>query len=203
VSWKEETLHEEDQNENAYSITSRQIYTGSPFLLSYFPSTIVIVCYCFRHCLLHHFIIYCIIDIVISIKLLGGFMLAFSLSSQYGMPAYQQLMQQVKRALLLGMVQVGDQLPTVREVVGTLTLNPNTVLKAYHELEMEGIVESRPGAGTFIIQVPSPIAPVLLARLQRGVQRWLSEARAEELDDISIEAIFYDALHRNSQDQAV
>jgi len=130
-------------------------------------------------------------------------MLAFSLSSQYGMPAYQQLMQQVKRALLLGMVQVGDQLPTVREVVGTLTLNPNTVLKAYHELEMEGIVESRPGAGTFIIQVPSPIAPVLLARLQRGVQRWLSEARAEELDDISIEAIFYDALHRNSQDQAV
>ena len=72
--------------------------------------------------------------------------------SHSGVPSYLQIVQQVKHALRLGLLEVGDQLPTVREVVAQITINPNTVLKAYRDLEREGLVESRPGQGTFVRQ---------------------------------------------------
>ena len=77
-------------------------------------------------------------------------MIAFRLNDRSGVPTYLQLVQQVRQAIRLGILQPGDQLPTVKEVVGTLAINPNTVLKAYRELDREGLVEARRGQGTFV-----------------------------------------------------
>ena len=77
-------------------------------------------------------------------------MIEFHLDSRSGVPPYQQLVQQVRRALRLGLLVAGDQLPTVKDVVGQLAINPNTVLKAYRELEHAGLVAARPGVGTFV-----------------------------------------------------
>ena len=77
-------------------------------------------------------------------------MIEFRLNERSGVPTYLQLVQQVRQAVRLGLLQPGDQLPTVKEVVGTLAINPNTVLKAYSELELEGLVQARPGQGTFV-----------------------------------------------------
>src|SRR5262245_65853514 len=76
----------------------------------------------------------------------------FHLDHRSGVPPYLQLVQQVKQALRLGFLQPGDQIPTMREVVSQLAINPNTVFKAYRELERENLVESRPGLGTFVTQ---------------------------------------------------
>ena len=72
-------------------------------------------------------------------------MIEFHLDTRSGVPTYLQLVQQVRQAVRLGISQPGDQLPTVKEVVGSLAINPNTVLKAYRELDREGLVEGRRG----------------------------------------------------------
>ena len=77
-------------------------------------------------------------------------MIEFNLDARSGLPPYQQIVRQVQRALRLGVLRVGDQLPTVKEVVERLAINPNTVLKAYKELEHSGLVAPRPGIGTFV-----------------------------------------------------
>ena len=77
-------------------------------------------------------------------------MFVFVLDAQSGVPTYVQLIQQVKNGIRMGLLRPGDRLPTAKEVVGALAINPNTVLKAYRELEREGLVAPRPGAGTFI-----------------------------------------------------
>src|SRR5262245_23591142 len=74
----------------------------------------------------------------------------FHLDQRSGLPMYLQIVQQVKEALRLGLLEVGDQLPTVREVVAATAINPNTVAKAYRELERDGLVSATPGRGTFI-----------------------------------------------------
>ena len=71
------------------------------------------------------------------------------------MPAYLQLVQQVRQAVRLGILRPGDQLPTVKEVVAQLTINPNTVLHAYRQLDLEGVVEGRRGVGTFVASAAS------------------------------------------------
>lgn len=75
----------------------------------------------------------------------------FVVDRRSGIPAYLQLVEQTKRALRLGELREGDRLPTAKDVVDALGINPNTVLKAYRELEREGLVEARPGLGTRII----------------------------------------------------
>ena len=117
-------------------------------------------------------------------------MIAFYLDTSSGIPAYLQLVQQVKQALRLGLLHVGDQLPTVREVVEQVVINPNTVLKAYRELEREGLVASRPGQGTFILRTLAATSLASHAALRRSLARWLREARAAGLDDESILALF-------------
>ena len=117
-------------------------------------------------------------------------MIAFHLDTHSGVPAYLQLAQQVKQALRLGMLDVDDQLPTVREVVEQVIINPNTVLKAYRELEREGLVVSRPGQGTFIVRTLGATSPASLAALRRSLTRWLRDAHTAGLDDESILALF-------------
>jgi GntR family transcriptional regulator len=67
-----------------------------------------------------------------------------------GVPIYLQLMEQIKHAVETGAIRVGEQLPTIRSVAEELTMNPNTVARAYRELEGEGVVEVRHGAGVFV-----------------------------------------------------
>ena len=125
-------------------------------------------------------------------------MIEFHLDARSGVPPYLQIVQQVKQALRLGMLRVGDQLPTVREVVERLAINPNTVLKAYRELEHDGLVASRPGQGTFILRTLAATSLASHAALRRGLARWLRSAREAGLDDESILALF-NATFRDMQ----
>jgi DNA-binding transcriptional regulator YhcF (GntR family) len=118
----------------------------------------------------------------------------FHLDSRSGVSPYQQVVQQVRQALRLGLLREGDQLPTVKEVVASLAINPNTVLKAYRELEHEGLVAARPGVGTFVTRTLSDESLAAHAPLRRELQRWLVKARRAGLDDESIEALFRDTF---------
>jgi GntR family transcriptional regulator len=126
----------------------------------------------------------------------------FHLDSRSGVAPYQQLVQQVRHALRLGLLAEGDQLPTVKDVVGHLAINPNTVLKAYRELEHQGLVSARPGIGTFVTRTLSDDSLKAHAELRRELGRWLAKARRAGLDEESIEAIFRDAV-RSSKLQVV
>jgi GntR family transcriptional regulator len=116
--------------------------------------------------------------------------IAFYLDATSGVPAYQQLVQQVRRALRLGLLEEGDQLPTVKAVVAQLAINPNTVLKAYRELEHEGIAIARPGLGTFVTRTLTDETLAAHGPLRRELQRWMLKARRAGLDDESIEALW-------------
>ncbi|MGN9912132.1 GntR family transcriptional regulator [Phytohabitans sp. LJ34] len=117
-------------------------------------------------------------------------MIDFHLDLRSGVSPYQQLVQQVQRALRLGLLSVGDQLPTVKEVVSKLAINPNTVLKAYRELEHLGLVTPRPGVGTFVTQSLAGESLAAHEPLRVELRAWLAKARAAGLDADSIEALF-------------
>jgi GntR family transcriptional regulator len=114
----------------------------------------------------------------------------FHLDLRSGVSPYQQLVQQVQRALRLGVLSVGDQLPTVKEVVAKLAINPNTVLKAYRELEHLGLVTPRPGVGTFVTQSLAGESLAAHEPLRVELRTWLAKARRAGLDADSIEALF-------------
>ncbi len=132
----------------------------------------------------------------------GGLVIELHLEARSGLPPYQQIVRQVQRALRLGVLQVGDQLPTVKEVVERLAINPNTVLKAYKELEHSGLVSPRPGIGTFVTATLSDGSFASHGPLRQDLLRWLAKARRAGLDDESIEALFQDSF-RASADQGV
>src|SRR5262245_66272264 len=117
-------------------------------------------------------------------------MIEFRLDTRSGVPTYLQLVQQVQRAIRLGVLRPGDQLPTVKEVVGRLAINPNTVLKAYRELDHEGLVEGRRGQGTFVARDLPPGIGSDHAALQSGLLRWVLRARDAGLDADDVAALF-------------
>jgi GntR family transcriptional regulator len=125
-------------------------------------------------------------------------MIEFHLDKRSGIAPYQQLIQQVRHALRLGMLEVGDQLPTIREVVTSLALNPNTVLKAYKELENFGLVAARPGIGIFVTNTLSDDSLAAHGPLRHSLQRWLAQARRAGLDEESVEALFRDVVRSSS-----
>src|SRR5215471_10919611 len=118
----------------------------------------------------------------------------FEIDPRSGLPTYLQLVQQVRHALRLGLLKPGDQLPTAREVVAKLAINPNTVLRAYRELEREGLVGARPGQGTFVRRGLSGGDPNVQARLRRGLDRWVRDARAAGLDQEGIDALYHASM---------
>jgi len=114
----------------------------------------------------------------------------FHLDMRSGVAPYMQLIRQVRQAMRLGLLSEGDQLPTVKDVVAQVTINPNTVLKAYRELEYEGLVKPRPGVGTFVIRTLSDESLAAHGPLRIDLEQWLAKARRAGLDDESIEALF-------------
>jgi GntR family transcriptional regulator len=118
----------------------------------------------------------------------------FRLDAASGVPTYLQLVQQVEHALRLGYLKPGDQLPKVRDVVAWLAINPNTVLKAYRELETKGLAVGRPGQGTFVQATLTQVALPELTGLRRSLIGWLAAANTAGLDDDGIVALFTSAL---------
>ncbi|MEN3540351.1 GntR family transcriptional regulator [Microbispora sp. ZYX-F-249] len=127
-------------------------------------------------------------------------MIEFYLDGRSGLSPYLQLVQQVRHALRLGLLREGDQLPTVKDVVARLAINPNTVLKAYRELEHEGLVAARPGVGTFVTRTLADASLAAHGRLRQDLRRWLTAARLAGLDDESIEALFMATFRTASQE---
>ncbi len=119
----------------------------------------------------------------------------FRLDHASGVPTYLQLVRQVEDALRLGRLIPGDQLPTVKDVVSALAINPNTVLKAYKELEHKKIASGRRGLGTFIESTPHPPRPKDMRSLGERLDRWLADALVAGLDPDDISALFNRALH--------
>jgi GntR family transcriptional regulator len=126
----------------------------------------------------------------------------FHLDSRSGVPAYLQLVQQVRQAIRLGMLRPGDQLPTVKEVVTSVTLNPNTVLHAYRQLDLEGLVEGRQGVGTFVAANGTPLPPDEVKSLRSSLDRWVTRARAAGLDEESLAALFAEAVRPEAKSRA-
>ena len=117
-------------------------------------------------------------------------MIEFHLDGRSGVAPYMQLIHQVRHALRLGLLREGDQLPKVKDVAAGLAINPNTVLKAYRELEYEGLVAARPGIGMFVTGTLGGASLAAHGPLRRDLQEWLTKARRAGLDDESIEALF-------------
>jgi GntR family transcriptional regulator len=126
----------------------------------------------------------------------------FHLDARSGVSPYQQIVRQVRHALRLGLLHEGDQLPTVKEVVERLAINPNTVLKAYKELEHSGLAAPRPGIGTFVTATLSDSSLAAQGPLRQELLRWLAKARRAGLDEESIEALFQDSF-RSSAEEAI
>ena len=127
-------------------------------------------------------------------------MIVFHLDSHSGVSPYLQIVQQVRQALRLGFLHEGDQLPTVKEVVAQLAINPNTVSKAYRELEHEGLVSARPGVGTFVTKILSDESLAAHAPLRAELQRWIAKARKAGLDEESIAALVEDTFRGSTQE---
>ena len=127
-------------------------------------------------------------------------MIEFHLDSRSGVAPYLQLIHQVRHALRLDLLRQGDQLPTVKDVAAGLAINPNTVLKAYRELEYQGLVAARPGRGTFVTGTLSGSSLAAYAPLRRDLRRWLDRARRAGLEEESIEALFLSTFRSASEE---
>lgn len=123
-------------------------------------------------------------------------MIQFRLNTHSGVPPYLQIVQQVKQALQVGILEPGDQLPTVKEVVAHVAINPNTVAKAYRELESLGLAEGRTGSGTFVRKRPAGPDPKVQEALSSDLAGWVMKARGAGLDDEAIEALVRINLHK-------
>ena len=130
-------------------------------------------------------------------------MIEFHLDTRSGIPTYLQLVQQVRQAVRLGILRPGDQLPTVKEVVGSLAINPNTVAKAYRELDLAGVTTARRGQGTFVADGVRGSSRPDYEPLEAELVDWLARARAAGLDDEAIRALVDSTLRTHLRLKAV
>lgn len=123
-------------------------------------------------------------------------MIIFRLSTRSGVPAYLQIVHQVKQAIQLGLLHENDKLPTVKEVVSMVAVNPNTIVKAYKELESEGLVAGRAGLGTFITASATGPPLELQRALTDKLSDWISEATRAGLNEESMDALYAAAKNK-------
>ena len=129
-------------------------------------------------------------------------MINFHVDRSSSVPAYAQLIRQVREGLRMGVLHPGDQLPTVSSVVTSCTVNPSTVLKAYRELELSGLVEARQGAGTFVNGRLGEADPHVMARLRSGLVRWLGQTREAGLEDEDVQALIASVIAEDTARRA-
>jgi GntR family transcriptional regulator len=129
----------------------------------------------------------------------GEASIEFRLDRHSGVPSYRQLVDQVRQSLRLGLLRPGDQLPPVRDVVKQIAINPNTVHRAYRELEHQGLTEGRPGSGTFIRRSLSKV-PDEQPALQRSLGAWIRAARNAGLGDEAITALVSEAMRSTKKE---
>ena len=122
-------------------------------------------------------------------------MFRFRLDSSSGVPPYLQLVHQVRQSLLLGYLREGDRLPTVKDVAGDLAINPNTVVKAYRQLEHEGLAAGRPGQGTFVTGTPPSAPPEAQQALRSSLEQWFRDAEKAGLNDDAVTALIAVVRH--------
>ena len=122
-------------------------------------------------------------------------MFRFRLDGSSGVPPYLQLVHQVRQSLLLGYLSEGDRLPTVKDAAADLVINPNTVVKAYRQLEHEGLAGGRPGQGTFITATSSPVATEAQEGLRASLEEWLQAAEEAGMNDDAVTALIAAARH--------
>jgi GntR family transcriptional regulator len=128
-------------------------------------------------------------------------LIEFHLDARSGVSYYVQLIQQVRQALLFGLLRPGDRLPTVKEVVAQIAVNPNTVLRAYRDLEHDGLVNSRPGLGTFVAaDVPAAVDRDSYRSLRADLERCIRKARALGLDDDALASLFAHVIRENTKE---
>jgi GntR family transcriptional regulator len=125
----------------------------------------------------------------------------FRLDRKSGVPAYRQVVDQVRQALRLGLLRPGDRLPTVRDVVKQIAINPNTVHRAYRDLEAQGLTEGRPGSGTYIRRSLSRV-PNEQPQLQRQLEKWMRTARTAGLGDEAIAALVAEATESSKKEES-
>ena len=128
-------------------------------------------------------------------------MIGFHLDTRSGVAPYLQIVGQVRQALLLGLLKEGDQLPTVKEVVGKVAINPNTVSKAYRELEHQGLVAAKQGVGTFIIRSLGEASLAEHRPLQDELRAWLAKARYAGLTEPGIDALISNTLRESTGEE--
>lgn len=127
---------------------------------------------------------------------------AFRLDTRSGVPTYLQLVNQVRRGLLLGYLVDGEQLPTVREVAASLVVNPNTVAKAYRELEREGLAAPRAGQGTFVIGSAHQVPAATYARLSSRLRAWVRSAHEAGLQSDQVRALVTAVIEEDPAQQS-
>jgi GntR family transcriptional regulator len=132
---------------------------------------------------------------------LEALVIDFHLNSRSGVAPYLQLIRQVRQALRLGLLRKGDQLPTVKDVAGSLAINPNTVLKAYRLLEYEGLAAAKPGVGTFVTKTVTEESVVAHQRLSMELSAWMGRAQRAGLDLEDMEALFQRAARVAEQEE--
>jgi GntR family transcriptional regulator len=117
----------------------------------------------------------------------------FRLDHSTGVPIHRQLFDQVVRAIRIGTLGFGNQLPTAASLSAALTIDPNTVLRAYRNLAADGLVESRPGKGTFVTATPGP-AKKIDRDLALSLAGWIEHGIRLGLDRDDLEALFESAM---------
>ena len=132
---------------------------------------------------------------------MGVRVIEFHLDARSGIAPYLQIVGQVRQALLLGLLCEGDKLPTVKEVVGKVAINPNTVSKAYRELEHQGLAAAKPGVGTFITLSLGQASLAEHGPLQDELRAWLAKARAAGLTEPGIDAMFQNTFRESAEEE--
>ena len=128
-------------------------------------------------------------------------MIEFHIDARSGIAPYLQIVGQVRQALLLGLLSEGDRLPTVKEVVSQVVINPNTVSKAYRELEHQGLASAKPGVGTFITRSLGQASLAEHGPLQDELRAWLAKARAAGLTEPGIEAMLTNTFRTTAEEE--